>query len=70
MKVRVKEGKTYYYGDRLYLDGDTFEIKDRNHSITGDVISVESQFSDICMEKVEVARKPGRPAKKEKTTDS
>ena len=64
MKVRVKEGMQGFIYGALKTEGQEFTIKPVEHSVDVDekgdptVISVESQFSKMWMEKVAVKRGP------------
>ena len=66
MKVRVKEGKSYFYNGSLRNEGEEFILKKREHSVDKNddgspvIITIEQQFSEKCMEKVKA---PGRPKK-------
>jgi hypothetical protein len=69
MRVRVKETlvENFYgfYGDERRYPGDKFDLVERKTK-DGEVVSVESQFSERWMEKV---NKPGPKPKEPVKTD-
>lgn len=67
MKVKVKEGEKVFYVDKLFTEGQEFEITEREHSVDKDskgkpvVITEEQQFSEktmIRLDKPKAGRKP------------
>ena len=66
IKVRVRldmpEGFVGFFDDvRVFPNGKEFVIREKKHSLTGETISAESQFSSKWMEKMDAANlsKPG-----------
>ncbi len=72
MKVRVKEGETGFFNNRLMKEGDVFVIEAKTHSVKKDdkgnpvVISEKDQFSNKWMEVIEAPKAKAKPGPKPK----
>jgi hypothetical protein len=74
MRVKVKEGQKGWYGGQMRRGkdvdngvavSDEFDIVARKHSVTGKTITVEQQFSERWMEKVDKSTRGRKKANPE-----
>lgn len=66
MKVRVKKGQSGFIYGKLRKEGDEFTLKPVEKTGEKGTVTIDSQFSNNWMEKVEQKKKPGPKPKTEK----